>query len=79
MEFTEFVRITVTIQKKKFSIKDLFSKCDQIRRKLRIWSHLLHFYVLCLKKCHAHRDYLYNFISDDGANNIFMLLSVLLS
>ena len=25
----------------KFSIKDLFSECDQIRRKLRIWSHLL--------------------------------------
>ena len=25
----------------RFSIKDLFSKCDQIRRKLRIWSHLL--------------------------------------
>ena len=25
----------------KFSIKDLFSYCDQIRRKLRIWSHLL--------------------------------------
>ena len=25
----------------KFSIKDFFSKCDQIRRKLRIWSHLL--------------------------------------
>ena len=24
-----------------FSIKDFFSKCDQIRRKLRIWSHLL--------------------------------------
>ena len=39
----------------------------------------LHFYVLCLKKCHAHRDYLYNFISDDGANNIFMLPSALLS
>ena len=30
-----------TAQKMKFSIKDLFSKCDQIRRKLRIWSHLL--------------------------------------
>ena len=29
-----------TTQKKKFSIKDFFSKCDQIRRKLRIWSHL---------------------------------------
>ena len=25
----------------KFSIKDFFSKCDQIRTKLRIWSHLL--------------------------------------
>ena len=25
----------------KFSIKNFFSKCDQIRRKLRIWSHLL--------------------------------------
>ena len=25
----------------KFSIKDLFSKCDQIRKILRIWSHLL--------------------------------------
>ena len=30
-----------TARKKKFSIKDFFSKCDQIRRKLRIWSHLL--------------------------------------
>ena len=25
----------------KFSIKNFFSKCDQIRRKLQIWSHLL--------------------------------------
>ena len=24
----------------KFFIKDFFSKCDQIRRKMRIWSHL---------------------------------------
>ena len=30
-----------TAQKMKFSVKDFFSKCDQIRRKLRIWSHLL--------------------------------------
>ena len=30
-----------TAQKMKFTIKDFFSKCDQIRRKLRIWSHLL--------------------------------------
>ena len=27
--------------KVKFSIKDVFSKYDQIRRKLRIWSHLV--------------------------------------
>ena len=28
-------------QKMKISIKDFFSKCDQIRRKLQMWSHLL--------------------------------------
>ena len=28
----------ITAQKVKFSIRDFFSKCDQIRRKLRIWS-----------------------------------------
>ena len=32
-----FVFIT---QKVKFSVKDIFRKCDEIRRKLRIWSHL---------------------------------------
>ena len=32
---------TDTAQKKKFSIKDFFSKCDQIRSKLWIWSHLM--------------------------------------
>ena len=30
-----------TAQKMKFSIKDFFSKCDQIRSFLPIWSHLL--------------------------------------
>ena len=30
-----------TTQKIKFSIKDFFSKCHQICRKLRIWLHLL--------------------------------------
>ena len=30
-----------TAQKIKFFIKDISSKCDQIRKKLRIWSHLL--------------------------------------
>ena len=31
----------ITAQKMKFSIEYFFSKCDQIRRKLQIWSHLL--------------------------------------
>ena len=30
--------MTTTAQKMKFSIKYFFSKCEQIRRKLRIWS-----------------------------------------
>ena len=30
-----------TTQKMKFPIKDFVSKCDQMRRKLRIWSYLL--------------------------------------
>ena len=34
-------RLSYTAQKMKFSIKDFFSKFDQIRRKLRILSHLL--------------------------------------
>ena len=29
-----------TAQKLKFSFKNFFSKCDQMRRKLQIWSHL---------------------------------------
>ena len=32
---------SLTAQKIKLSIKDFFSKCDQIRSFLRIWSHLL--------------------------------------
>ena len=32
---------TNTAQKMKFSIKDFFRKCDQIRSFLQIWSHLL--------------------------------------
>ena len=36
------LEILLTLHKKmKFSIKYFFSKCDQVRRKLRIWSHLL--------------------------------------
>ena len=32
---------THAAQKMKFSIPDFFSKCDQIRSNLQIWSHLL--------------------------------------
>ena len=35
------VLLDYTAQKMKFSIKDFLSKCDQIRRKLGIWSHIL--------------------------------------
>ena len=33
--------IRITAQKMRFSIKNFFSKCDQIRSFLRVWSHLL--------------------------------------
>ena len=41
--FTESLvqALNITAQKMKFSITDFFSKSDPIRRKLRIWSHLL--------------------------------------
>ena len=35
------LNISNTVQKIKFSIKDFFSKCDQVYKKLRTWSHLL--------------------------------------
>ena len=36
-----FAETKLTVQKLKFSIKNFSSKCDQIRMKLRTWSHLL--------------------------------------
>ena len=36
-----YMNFKYTAQKTKFSIKDFFSKCYQIRRKLQIWSYLL--------------------------------------
>ena len=38
--FNSATALLNTAQKIKFSIKDFFSKCDQIRRELQIWSHL---------------------------------------
>ena len=52
--------IRITAQKLKFSTKDFFSKCDQIRRKLRIFSHLLNKYLMenfifcAVDKLHLH-------------------------
>ena len=40
-QFFETVTLATTAEKMKFPIKDFFSKCDQIRRKLRIWLDLL--------------------------------------
>ena len=37
---------TFITQKMKFYIKDFFSKCDQIRSFLRLWSHLLKKYLM---------------------------------
>ena len=37
-----------TAQKLKFFIKDSLSKCDQICKKLQIWSHLLNGHVFFL-------------------------------
>ena len=51
-------KFVVIAQKMKFFIKNFFGKCDQIRRKLRIWSHLLKkslietsFFVHCPLHC----------------------------
>ena len=40
MSFAQFEKLA-HCTKNEVSIKDFFSKCDQIRRKLRIWSHLV--------------------------------------
>ena len=41
IEETHPRKMSFHCSKMKFSIRDFFSKCDQIRRKQRIWSHLL--------------------------------------
>ena len=49
-----------TARKMKLSIHDFFSKCDLVRRKLRIWSHLLknslmeNFIFLCVKNWYSY-------------------------
>ena len=41
LDYLNRCKVFVIAQKMKFSIKDFFSKCDQIDSFLRIWSHLL--------------------------------------
>ena len=49
-----------TARKMKLSIHDFFSKCDLVRRNLRIWSHLLknslmeNFIFLCVKNWYSY-------------------------
>ena len=70
------LNMTLTVQKMKFSIKDFFSKCDQIRRKLRIWSHWLKkslmknfiFFAKCLGS---------RILSSMSLTDFFLTLSVL--
>ena len=66
----KFVSKLNTAQRMKFSTKDFFSKCDQSRSFLRIWSHLLKkslvgiFIFLCsVSSYDAHR-----FIEELGKN-----------
>ena len=50
----------------KFSIKDFFSKCDQIPKNLRIWSHILEkslmenfsFYAVLLPKKTSKKNFI---------------------
>ena len=77
-----------TAQKMEFSIKDFFSKCNQIRSFLRIWSHLLKKslmknFILCavkfdqLASCLDQRRYAWNNNTRKGISIItFFILSV---
>ena len=60
-KLTQLEQRTITAQKKKFSIKNFFCKCDQVRRKLRIWSHLLkkslmENFIFCAVSLHSNNN-----------------------
>ena len=67
--------IKFTAQKMKFSIKDFFSKCDQIGRKLRIWSHLLKKYLMenFVFLCSGYRTESPTFLKRDSNTGIFLV------
>ena len=68
--------IRITAQKLKFSTKDFFSKCDQTRRKLRIFSHLLNkslmenFIFCAVEKLHLYLIYKERIIMKIGGTEI---------
>ena len=75
-----------TVQKMKFSIKDFSSKRDQIRRKLRIWSHLLEKslmekFIFCalwhgerrIRKCNFASDVLFRWPLKPTKNNVYSI------
>ena len=87
---SKMVRQTFTAQKMKFSIKDFFRKCAQIRSFLRIWSHLLKksvienfafcavfaiFYVKGLRQCWNSR--ISKYLKDFQSIQIFWKKSIL--
>ena len=68
--------IRITAQKLNFSTKDFFSKCDQTRRKLRIFSHLLNKSLMenlifcAVDKLHLHLIYKERIIIKIGETEI---------
>ena len=75
------IRLCDNAQKMKFSIKNFFSKCDQIRSFLRIWSHLLkkslmaNFSFLCIvRKNYVSIFYLFfKFINSISPQKTYLL------
>ena len=48
----------------KLSMKEFFSKCDQIRRKQRIWSHLLKKFLM--------ENFIFCAVTENGRLNIIL-------
>ena len=65
--YLTLVKFSLIYQKAKISIKDFFSKCNQIRSFLRIWSQLLkkslmEIFAFCAARSRAHQTTRRNFL-----------------
>ena len=72
-----------TEQKLKFSINGFFSKCDQIRRKLRIWSHLLkkslmENFIFCAVTAVISQQHMTAYAGNTSVSQIFLVSSKLI-